>query len=298
MDVESYALGIDVGGTFTKAVAVREDGRELGGTSCSTPTDRTALIEAVSAVVDEIRQVTGVQASCIGLCSPGLADRHERTIRWMQGRMESVQGLDWTAALGVDVRVLNDAHAAVLGEAWLGAARGCEDVVLLTLGTGIGGGILVGGELLRGHLGRAGHLGHLSLDVEGALDICNTPGSLEDAVADCGLEARAPGRFRSTKEVLDAAEVGDLEASAVWARSVRALACGVASIINALDPEVVVLGGGIAQAGDRLFVPLRAQLEEVEWRPTGEAVRIVAAELGDRAGAFGAARRAMARSRQ
>ena len=286
-------IGIDIGATFIKAVAVSPDGGEISRSVRSTPTERVALVRAVREVIDSLGGVAEDQGTSLGLSSPGLADREARSIRWMQGRTEAVQGLDWTAELGIRVAVLNDAHAATLAEAWIGAARGYSDVVLLTLGTGIGGGILVGGELLRGHLGRAGHLGHLCLDVDGPLDICSTPGSLEEAVADCGVEARTNGRFKTTREVVEAAANGDEAAARTWARSIRSLACGLASIINAVDPEVVVLGGGIAKAGDSLFEPLRAVLDEVEWRPTDEAVLVVPAQLGDLAGAFGAARFAM-----
>src|SRR5206468_1632362 len=104
----------------------------------------------------------------IGLCAPGLAARDERSIAWMQGRMAAIQRVDWTALLAspTPVPVLNDAHAALVGEAWLGAARGARDVVLLTLGTGIGGAILADGKLLRGHIGRAGHLGHVTVNAD------------------------------------------------------------------------------------------------------------------------------------
>lgn len=287
------AIGIDIGATFIKAVAVLPDGGEIQRSVRSTPTERGALVRAVSEVIDSLGGVAEGQGSLLGLSSPGLADREARSIRWMRGRTEVVEGLDWTVELGRRVAVLNDAHAATLGEAWIGAARGYSDVVLLTLGTGIGGGILVGGELLRGYLGRAGHLGHLCLDIDGPPDICSTPGSLEEAVADCGVEARTKGRFQTTREVVEAAANGDEEAARTWARSIRALACGLASIINAVDPEVVVLGGGIAKAGDSLFEPLRLVLDEVEWRPTDEAVPVVPAQLGDLAGAFGAAKFAM-----
>jgi glucokinase len=209
----------------------------------------------------------------------------------MQGRMTGVQGFDWTQQLERrrTVPVLNDAQAAVLGEAWRGAAAGTRNVVLLTLGTGVGGGALVDGRLLRGHLGRAGHLGHISLDAEGALDIVGTPGSLEEAIGDCTVAQRSGGRFTSTALLLDAHRAGDPTATAVWSRSVERLAVGIASLINVLDPEVVVIGGGIARAGDDLFRPLAAHLDRVEWRPLGAGVAIVPAALGELAGAFGAA---------
>jgi glucokinase len=213
----------------------------------------------------------------------------------MQGRMEAVQGLDWTVHLRASrpVPVLNDAHAALLGEAWQGAAAGCRNVALLTLGTGVGGGVMVEGRLLQGHTGRAGHLGHVCLDTDAPPDLAGTPGSLEDAIGDCTVQARSRGRFTSTRELVAAHLAGDVEATACWLRSIHQLACGLVTVINVVDPEVVILGGGIAKAGPALFEPLERFLDTLEWRPTGERVRILPAALGEYAGAIGAAYYAM-----
>jgi uncharacterized phosphosugar-binding protein len=215
----------------------------------------------------------------------------------MPGRLRGLEGFDWARALGAPVAVLNDSHAALLGEAWKGAAAGGRDVVLLTLGTGVGGAVLTGGRLLTGHLGRGGHLGHLSLDPDGPPDVTGMPGSLEGAIGNCTLAQRSGGHFRDTRELVEAHRRGDARATAVWLESVRRLACGVASIVNAVDPEVVVLGGGIALAGEALFGPLARFLDGVEWRPGGRRVRVVPAVLGDHAGALGAARHAMLQAR-
>jgi glucokinase len=189
--------------------------------------------------------------------------------------------------------VLNDAHAALLGEAWVGAARGREHVVLLTLGTGVGGAIMTDGRLLRGTIGRAGHLGHACLDIDGPPSITGMPGAIEVMVGDCTLGGRSGGRFKSTKDLVAAHLVGDAGATRIWLRSVRALGCAIASYVNILDPEIVVLAGGITLAGEALLKPLRMVLDEVEWRPGGHAVPVVFAELGEWAGALGAARAAL-----
>jgi glucokinase len=202
-----------------------------------------------------------------------------------------LEGLIWGKFLKVShpVPLLNDAHAALLGEVWCGAARRSQNAILLTLGTGVGGAALVDGRLLRGHIARAGHLGHISLDPTGAPDVARTPGSLEDAIGDCTVKARSDGRFTSTKKLVAASNAGDRDAQRVWRKSVQALAAGIASLINVLDPEVVVIGGGIAQAGEALFRPLKKYLNDFEWRPGDKKARVVPARLGDRAGAFGAA---------
>jgi len=209
----------------------------------------------------------------------------------MPGKLRGLEGLSWTESLKTShpVPVLNDAHAALLGEVWVGAAIGYRNAVLLTLGTGVGGAIFADGRLYQGHLGRAGHLGHISLNPDGQPDIVGTPGSLEQTIGNATLPERSGGRFTSTRQLVAAHLKGDEKATDVWLRSVYNLAAGITSIINAVDPEVIIIGGGIAQAGPALFDPLERFLETVEWRPQGHRVRIIPAALGDFAGTIGAA---------
>jgi glucokinase len=213
----------------------------------------------------------------------------------MPSRLRGLEGLDWTELLGVDrtVPVLNDAHAALLGECWIGAARGLQNAVMLTLGTGVGGAAIVDGKLLRGHVGRAGHLGHICLNPYGTPDITGTPGSLEDAIGNCTIQLRSHGAFKSTHDLVAAYLAGDSLATAIWLKSVRELACAIISFINILDPEAIIIGGGIARSGDALFKPLQRYVDEMEWRPTGHSTRILPAQLGEFAGAYGAARNAL-----
>jgi len=288
----NYAIGLDIGGTNIKALAVLPNGRVL--TQVVVPTEdggRRGWERNVRRAKDTLQQKTGQPPTWIGLAAPGLASANGRSIAFMPGRLPGLEGLDWQKFLRVShpVPVLNDAHAALLGEVWRGAARRANHALLLTLGTGVGGAALVDGRLLRGHIGRAGHFGHLSLNPNGPPDIARTPGSLEDAIGDCTIRARSDGRFASTAKLVAASKTGDRGARQIWQASVRALAAAVASLINAVDPEVVVIGGGIARAGEALFRPLKKHLRAFEWRPGGQQVRVVSAKLGDRAGAFGAA---------
>lgn len=286
----SYLLGIDLGGTQIKAIALSPDGAEIERLC----TDTQDLGEDWKKnVLQALGQITGRLGTpaYIGIAAPGLAARDAQSILSMPGRLNSLEGLDWISFLQSNstVRVLNDAHAALLGEVWQGAAQGVQDAILLTLGTGVGGAILSEGRLLRGHIGRAGHLGHISLDPSGKPDIVRSPGSLENAIGNCTLAERSNGMFQDSHALLDALKQGDDFAQEVWDTSVKALAAGIVSLINVLDPEVVILGGGLVNAGDALFVPLAQYLDAMEWRPEGHRVRVVPAELGEFAGAYGAA---------
>lgn len=284
-------VGLDVGGTNIKVLAFNPDGTVLaeGGMATSEDGTRAWLDRARTAVRDVIARCPA--PAMVGVAAPGLPARDGHSIAFMPGRLPGLEGLDWQQWLEMDssVPVLNDARAALLGEVWLGAAKGATNVVLLTLGTGVGGAAMVDGQVLRGHIDRAGHLGHVSLNPDGPRDITNTPGSLEDAIGECTLAARCGGRFATTRELVMAYREGSAQAGVIWLRSVRALAAAVAGFVNVLDPEVVVIGGGIADADDALFQPLQVALDEFEWRPGGARVRVVKAALGRNAGVTGAA---------
>jgi len=285
-----YAIGIDLGGTNVKIISVSDRGRIIRRDRFATHDDFSN--RWARAVLKQIRSIENKhgKAQWIGLACPGLAAPNGSGIIWMQGRMAGLEGFDWARHLRRPrVPVLSDAHAALLGEIWKGAAKNARNAVLLTLGTGVGGAILADGRLLKGHIGRAGHLGHISLDIDGPPDIVRTPGSLEDAIGEMTLAHRCNGRFKSTRELVQAHLGGDGLASSVWLRSVRVLAAAVVSYINAVDPEIVIIGGGIAKAGPALFDPLTHYLDMYEWRPHGHRVKIVPAKLGDEAGALGAA---------
>lgn len=285
-------IGLDLGGTNIKGLALAADGRVLAEEARPTG-DRgdERWKENVRAVAAALR--ARHPAAAIGLCAPGLPSRDGRVVAHMPGRLAGLEGFVWSGFLGLPTVVVNDAQAALLGEVWQGAAHGKENVLLLTLGTGVGGAALVDGRLLRGHLGRAGHFGHLSIDAAGAPDIVGTPGSLEDAIGEHTIGARSGGRFASTQALVAAAEAGDAAARVVWEKSVHALAVAVTGLVNAFDPECIVLGGGVASAGDALFASLHARLDRMEWRPGGARVAIVPAALGGKAGAFGAAWQAL-----
>jgi glucokinase len=294
MDESAYVIGLDLGGSSLKWVAAGKGGEVLEKGAVEFDAARPmSWAEEIGAAVGRISKRKGRLAG-IGVSAPGLAARDGRAIAFMPGRLAGLENLVWRDFLGVDfeVPVLNDAHAALLGEVWVGSARGCANVVMLTLGTGVGGAAMVDGRLLLGAMGRAGHLGHVTVDPNGPGDVTNMPGSLEMAIGNCSILERTNGRFKTTHELLAAHESGDAGATAVWLKSVRDLAFAIGGFINCFDPEVVLVGGGIARAGAALFAPLEGYLRPIEWQPGGRAVPVKAAELGEYAGAMGAASRA------
>ena len=289
------AIGLDIGGTRVKAVVVEDEGTVLDQVvrqSLNNGIERWA--EVAYALVQELIHQYGEELS-VGVCAAGLADGDESCIWNLPNQMPGVEGLNWQRFLGRPqaVPALNDGQAALLGEQWLGAAAGRQNMIMLTLGTGVGGAAIVNGQLLRGARGRAGRFGHISIRDSDLLDIVGTPGSLEDAVGNQTVNQRSDGLFSDTRELLTACQRQESNALRVWDQMLGDLARGLVSLINVLDPDLVLLGGGISIAGDELIQGVRRRLDRWEWRPGGIGVELAFAKLGEWAGAFGAAARAM-----
>ncbi len=283
------AIGIDLGGTTIKAVAIDGSGNLLQCMYAPTRDDGSQRWkEEVKELMAQLQPLMQPGYS-VGISAPGLPDETNHRIAFMPGRMAGLEGFDWTRFTGHPVWVLNDAVAALLAEARLGAASSAKHVLMVTLGTGVGGALLIHGKPYQGAFTKAGHIGHMVINEEEPCDITGMPGSLEDCIGNCSVEQRSGGRFSSTHDLLEACRAGDGFAQTVWQQSVRRLAIGLASLTNILSPELIVIGGGIAEAGDDLFVPLEAGMAEFEWRPGGHRARIVKATCGDLAGAQGAA---------
>ena len=177
----------------------------------------------------------------------------------------------------------------MMAEARYGVAAGKKNVVMITLGTGVGGAILIEGKPYQGAFGKAGHIGHMGIDSDGEPDIIGMPGSLEDALGNCSIENRTGGKYSSTLELIKDYRKGDNFAKEIWLTSVNKLAIALASITNILSPEMIILGGGITSAGNDLFEPLEEYLRKYEWRTGGNKAEIVISEYGDLSGAVGAA---------
>ncbi len=300
-------VGVDLGGTKCLAVAL-EAGKVVDERRVPTPVGETALLDGLAGVATAVAGGAGVLGVGVGV--PGLVDRGG-VLRFAPNLL-GVVDLDIKSELerrlGVPVRVDNDATCAAWGERQVGAAQGYDDVILVTLGTGIGGGIVAGGALLRGANGFAGEIGHMVVDPDGPECPCGQRGCWERFASGGGLgrlgqlaaaEGRAgrvlalaggdPALVRG-EHVTAAAAEGDVEAHAVLADLAWWVALGLANLANAFDPQAFVLGGGLIEAGELLLRPVRTAfaglLTGASYRPE---VAIVPATLGEHAGAIGAA---------
>lgn len=293
------AIGIDLGGTRIKGVAVNAAGNILHQLYTATNDgDGAVWKKAVSETVNELLHRMNQKATVIGISAPGLPDDNNAAIAYMPGRMQGLENLIWKDFLQHAAYVINDAVAAMMAETKFGAAKTKKHVVMLTLGTGVGGAILIDGKPYQGAFNKAGHIGHMVVNDEGDCDVTGMPGSLEDCIGNCTIEKRSKGKFASTHDLLIACRNGDTLAKDVWLKSVKQLAIGLASVTNILSPEAIVLGGGITEAGNDLFEPLRQYMEQYEWRAGGNKVEIIKATYGDLAGAIGAACFAMSKESQ
>lgn len=294
-----FAIGIDLGGTRIKGTAIDAEGNILH--RLYTPTfdgDGAVWKHAVADTVNDLLGKINDHESVIGISAPGLPSHDHRAIAYMPGRMQGLENFLWQEFLQRPTYVLNDAVAALIAETTSGAAKNKKHAVLLTLGTGVGGAIMIDGKPYLGAFNKAGHIGHMVINDERDRDVTGMPGSLEECIGNCTIEKRSNGKFASTHDLLIAYANGDVFAKEVWLRSVRHLAIGIASLTNILSPEIIVIGGGIAEAGSVLLDPLNEYIEEFEWRTGGNKVEIVRAVYGDLAGTIGAASFAMDKALQ
>ncbi len=282
-------IGVDLGGTAIKMGRFTLTGDCLESLTIPTPqpSTPTAVVEAISRGVNHLNRHK--QAIALGVGTPGPADATGRIA------LVAINLTDWQnvplaqlleAKTGLQTVIANDANCAGLGEAWLGAGKGYNHLVLLTLGTGVGGAIILNGRLFTGHLGAAGELGLITLNPDGPPCNSGNQGSLEQYVSATAI-IRETGKTPAQLGLL--AEKNDPEALTFWQEYGRKLGAGLASIIYILTPEVVIIGGGISKSA-KYFLP--ATIREVEKRvlPTSRVgLKITVAQLGEKAGMVGAA---------
>ena len=292
---DGQLIGVDLGGTAIKLGRFARDGTLLE--ALEIPTPRPAMPGAVTVAIAEAVERLDPQrlAPLVGVGHPGPSDRHGRLARIainLPGWLD-VPLADWLEPL-LERRVTcaNDANCALVGECWHGAARGARDVLLLTLGTGVGGAVLLDEELFTGRGGAAAEPGLIGIQPDGPPCNSGNRGSLESYCSIAGLALLSPVE---PQELCRRAESGDPEALAVWEAYGRLLGTGISSLLYLFTPELVLLGGGLSAAAP-LFLP--ALWQEVEQRVLAvsrEGLRIERCALGNGAGRLGAARLALER---
>lgn len=292
------AMGIDVGGTHIKGVVLSVEGEVLQSHHIPTFDDASGQWrDRVRDMASTLRECHGAPIPAAGVSAPGLANSDNTAIAHMPGRLSGLVGLDWSQWLGLPCCVLNDAHAALLAEAAYGSMSGFRHGVLLTLGTGVGGAIMINGQLYQGQSQMAGHFGHAVLNAyDDEVSLLGTPGSLEYALGNHSIGRRSRGRFQDTHQLLEALGQGDVFAQWLWLDMMRKLAIFLSTLANGLSPEVVCLAGGMTQAADSLMRPLERFLDIYEFRPDGVRAQLRIAKFGDMAGAIGAAAMALKES--
>lgn len=297
--IMTNAIGIDLGGTRIKAAVIDAEGNILHQLFAATDDNEwsagAAWKKAVAETVKSLKKELNGNLISVGISAPGLPDENNRCIAFMPGRMQGLENFMWKEFLNEPAYVLNDAVAALMAEAKFGVAKNKKNVVMVTLGTGVGGAILIDGKLYQGAFNKAGHIGHTAINDDEDCDVTGMPGSLEECIGNYTVGKRSNGKFASTYELLDAYRNGDQFAKEVWLKSVRRLAIGLSSVSNFVSPEAIILSGGITQAGDDLFEPLKEYMNKYEWRPGGNKVEIMRASYGDLAGAIGVASYAMSK---
>jgi len=314
-----WIIGVDVGGTTLTVGAVPMDGGRpeavrVQSTGRDTRGERIVSVLAgmVQATLDELEELHGDgrdRVAGMGIGSPGPLDR-------TRGVVVETPNLGWRdfplrdlLSEAVDLRATldNDANCATYGEWWVGAGRNAGNVVGLTLGTGIGGGIVLDGEILHGTSDVAGEIGHMTVSLDGRRCKCGNEGCLEAYASGPNIAARAVEGIRAGRRsilgdlvdgdldrvtaatVYDAIVRGDAYARQVMTETARILGAGIANLLNLLNPEVVVIAGGVTRAGEHLFEPLRAEARRRAFKSAVDVCRIVPAQLPEMAGLVGAA---------
>lgn len=318
-DDRRWIVGLDIGGTNMVVGLVPFEGgpplalRKLPTLPEGGGEDVVArAAQAIHAAVDEVIQSTGASRGEIlgvGIGSPGPLDRSTGTVLetpnlgWVNFPLRDLV----SRAVGMPATLDNDANCATFGEWWLGAGRGSKVLVGLTLGTGIGGGLVLDGEIHHGVSDAAGEFGHMTIDSMGRRCNCGNYGCLEAYASGPNIAARAVEGIRAGVEsvlvdlvdgaleritaatVYEGVVLGDAYAREVMNETAKFLGVGIANLVNALNPEAVVIAGGVTRAGDHLFVPLRKEVRRRAFRSAVDVCRILPAALPETAGVVGAA---------
>ncbi len=312
---EELVLGIDLGGTKILTSVVNEEGRMLSRDHSITPAakGREAVIRAIMESTEHALAEANVSASdlaAIGIGAPGLSNPRTGVLYtspnlpgWHDVPLRDIISgeLDKTTYL------INDANAAAVGELYYGAGRGARHFIYITVSTGIGGGIIIDGEIYDGATGTAGELGHMVIEDNGPLCNCGNTGCWEMLASGTALAAEARRIIErgadntileyaggavekvNAEAIHEAAKAGDELANRLIGRSAYYLGVGLANLVNIFNPEVIVIGGGLSNIGDMLLLPAYEEAERRAFKQSYQATRFASAELGRNSGVIGAA---------
>jgi glucokinase len=309
MTSERTAIGIDVGGTNTKGAIVLRDSRILDRVELAT--DPTAGTKGILAVAEELLSRgshAGADVKCIGIGAAGFINAPTGSVTFAPNLTYDDPQIALAVHSRTDLPVIvdNDANAAAWGERAFGTARGCDDMVLLTLGTGIGSGFIAGGRLVRGHTGAGAEFGHVVVDPDGPQCRCGLRGCLEQFASGEAIEKMAKQSIRDNpdssilsfagsadhiegKHVAMAARERDTVALEVLRKAGFYLGIGLSNLVNLFDPETIVLGGSVVHAGEAYLGPARDQLFAMTTAQRRRPMRLDVTSLGNDAGILGAA---------
>ena len=287
---EKEVIGIDVGGTAIKLGRLQEDGTCVASTSIPTPEPATpeTVIDAIAKAVIELNSEK--KAVAIGLGIPGPTDL-EGKIALISINLPGWHNIpiadELEAKTGLPTIVANDANCAGLGEIWLGAGKDYQDSILLTLGTGVGGAIVLNGKLFTGRLGSAGELGLITLNPNGPPCNSGNRGSLEQYASATAIK-RETGKTPAQLGKL--ANENDLSALTFWKNYGKQLGAGIASLIYILTPEAVIIGGGVCASAQHFFPAMEKEINQRVLATSRVGLKLIVAELGNQAGIVGAAK--------
>ena len=299
----------DLGGTHLRAATVDQQGYIHSRFKQNTPQvkDANAIVDAIVDAVHEFQKQDGVEISAVSLVVPGTVKVEEGAVVTAPN-LPCLDGFRLSAALsgqlGLPAFLENDANAAAVGEMWQGAAVGCKTIICVTLGTGVGGGIILDGKLWRGVDGAAAEIGHMCVDPFGGVACtCGSRGCLEvfaSATAIVRMTREASPRYpdsvlqgrddRTAEMIFEAGKQGDELALEIFRRMGVYLGIGLANLINILNPELIVIGGGVVNGWDLFEKHMHLQVEERAFPLLTSRLKIVRAKCGDDAGLLGAAR--------
>jgi glucokinase len=308
-----FVFAVDLGGTHLRIGLVDDTGKIHKQLKRQTPKDDSfaGVVNALAGIADEWRQGDSGPIVAASIMVPGAVDASQSVVL-QAPNLPSLLDPQFKSALqerlGWPVVLENDANAAAIGEMWMGAARGCRDVVSVTLGTGVGGGVVLDGKLWRGAHGSAGEIGHTTVDPFGGLKCkCGNTGCLElfaSATAIARMAREGLSRFPDStlnegditaEKVYTAGSAGDELALAVFQRAGKYLGVGLANLMSLIDPEIIVISGGVVNGWDLFQGAMYQEISERAFSATAQQVKIARAECGDNAGLLGAARLAFDR---